>query len=200
MISYIEGNLTEKNPTYAVIDCCGVGFLLFISLNTYTRLPEINQKCRLHSHMAIKSEATTPVGITLYGFATDEERSIFLDLISVSGVGANTARLILSSLTTTEVISAICNGDVFTFRKVKGIGEKTAQRIIIDLKNKISKTPVSKEFFMPQGNTFKNEALSALIMLGFNKNSAEKVIDKVIKNEGVDLSLEEMIKQALKLL
>lgn len=200
MISYIEGNLTEKKPTYAVIDCGGVGFLLFISLNTYTKLPDLDKKCKLYSHLAIKSEATTPVGIVMYGFATKEERSIFLDLISVSGVGTNTARLILSSLTTTEAISAICNGDIFTFKKVKGIGEKTAQRIIIDLKNKISKTPQSKEFFLPQNNTLCNEALSALVMLGFNKNSAEKAIEKVIKNDGFNLSLEEMIKQALKLL
>jgi len=200
MISYIEGILTEKNPTYAVIDCGGVGFLLFISLNTYTLLPEVNTKCKLHAQMSIKSEATTPVGLVMYGFATEEERSLFLELISVSGVGSNTARLILSSLNTSEVISAICNGDIYTFRKVKGIGEKTAQRIIIDLKDKISKGPQSKEFFLPQNNTLRNEALSALIMLGFNKNSAEKAVEKVIKNEGVNISLEDMIKQALKLL
>jgi Holliday junction DNA helicase RuvA len=200
MLSYIEGILTEKNPTYAVIDCGGVGFLLFISVNTYTLLPEMNTKCKLHTHLTIKSEATTPVGLALYGFATEEERSLFLELISVSGVGSNTARLILSSLTTSEVISAICNGDIYTFRKVKGIGEKTAQRIIIDLKDKISKVPQSKEFFLPQNNTLRNEALSALIMLGFNKNTAEKSIEKVIKNEGVNISLEDMIKQALKLL
>jgi Holliday junction DNA helicase RuvA len=200
MFSYIEGSLAEKNPTYAVIDCGGVGFLLFISLNTYTLLPETKQKCKLFTHLAIKSEATTPVGLVMYGFATEEEKSLFLELISVSGVGTNTARLILSSLTTAEVVSAISNGDISTFRKVKGIGEKTAQRIIIDLKDKISKMPQSKEFFLPQNNTLRNEALSALIMLGFNKNSAEKAIEKVIKNEGVNFSLEQLIKQALKLL
>ncbi|MGD0709939.1 MAG: Holliday junction branch migration protein RuvA [Bacteroidales bacterium] len=198
MLSYIQGILTEKTPTYAVIDCSGVGFLLFISVNTYATLPEINQKCKLHTHLTIKSEATTPVGIVMYGFSSVEERSIFLDLISVSGIGSNTARLILSSLTTSEVISAICNGDIFTFRKVKGIGEKTAQRIIIDLKDKISKIPHSKDFFLSQHNNIQNEALSALIMLGFNKNTAEKAIDKVIKTEGINISLEEMIKHALK--
>lgn len=200
MLSYIQGILTEKTPTYAVIDCGGVGFLLFISVNTYSSLPEINQQCKLHTHLTIKSEATTPVGLIMYGFANIEERSIFLELISVSGIGSNTARLILSSLTTTEVISAISNSDVHTFRNVKGIGEKTAQRIIIDLKDKISKIPQSKEFFLPLHNNIQNEALSALIMLGFNKNTAEKVIDKVIKTQGVNISLEEMIKQALKLL
>jgi len=200
MISYIAGNLTEKNPTFAVIDCGGVGFLLFISLNTYSKLPEINHPCKLFSHLSIKSEASTPVGMVIYGFATEEERSIYLELISVSGVGANTARLILSSLTTSEVVSAICNGDIYSLKKVKGIGEKTAQRIIVDLKNKIGKASQSKDFFMPQNNTITNEALSALIMLGFSKNTAEKAIDKVIKNEGVNLVLEELIKQALKLL
>jgi Holliday junction DNA helicase RuvA len=200
MLSYIQGILTEKTPTYAVIDCSGVGFLLFISVNTYASLPELNQKCKLHTHLTIKSEATTPVGLVMYGFTNVEERSIFLELISVSGIGSNTARLILSSLTTTEVISAISNGDVFTFKNVKGIGEKTAQRIIIDLKDKISKIPHSKDFFLPQHNNMQNEALSALIMLGFNKNTAEKVIEKVIKTQGVNISLEEMIKQALKLL
>ena len=200
MYSYIEGNLTEKNPTYAVLDCGGVGFLLFISLNTYSFLPEQKQKCKLFTHLAIKSEATTPVGLVLYGFATEEEKNLFLELISVSGVGNNTARLILSSLTTAEVIISIGNGDISTFRKVKGIGEKTAQRIIIDLKDKINKMPQSKDFFLPQNNTLRNEALSALIMLGFNKNIAEKAIEKIIKNDGVNLSLEELIKQALKLL
>ena len=200
MLSYIQGILTEKNPTFAVIDCGGVGFLLLISVNTYTMLPELNQNCKLFTHLTIKSEATTPVGLVMYGFGTEEEKTIFLELISVSGVGSNTARLILSSLTTSETISAISNGDVFTFQKVKGIGEKTAQRIIIDLKNKISKLPHSKEFFLPQNNTLRNEALSALIMLGFNKNTAEKAIEKVIKNEGVNISLEDMVKQALKLL
>mgnify|MGYP001559301152 CR=1 FL=1 len=200
MLSYIEGILVEKTPTYSVLDCSAIGFLLFISVNTYTSLPEIQQKCKLFVHLAIKSEATTPVGLVLYGFATEEEKNIFLELISVSGVGSNTARLILSSLTTTEVISAICNGDFYTFRKVKGIGEKTAQRIIIDLRDRISKSPQSKEIILSQNNTLRNETLSALLMLCFNKNSAERAIDKVIKNEGVNLSLEEMVKQALKLL
>ncbi|NTW31771.1 MAG: Holliday junction branch migration protein RuvA [Bacteroidetes bacterium] len=200
MLSYIEGNLTEKNPTYAVIDCGGVGFLLFISVNTYTLLPELNKKCKLFTHLSIKSEATTPVGLALYGFATEEERGLFLNLISVSGVGSNTARLILSSLTSSEIISAIYNGEIYTFRKVKGIGEKTAQRIIIDLKDKVNKNANSKDFLQPQNNTLRNEALSALLMLGFNKNSAEKALDKVVKNQDINLSLEEVIKQALKLL
>jgi holliday junction DNA helicase RuvA len=200
MLAYIEGSLAEKTPTYAVIDCSGVGFLLYISLNTYSALPELNKKCKLYTHLTIKSEATTPVGMALYGFATEDERSIFLELISVSGIGNNTARLILSSLTVMEVVTAISNGDFYTFKKVKGIGEKTAQRLIIDLKDKIGKGPASKEIFFPQQSILRNEALGALVMLGFNKNIAEKAIDKIIKSGGSNLSLEELIKQSLKLL
>lgn len=200
MLSYIEGLLIEKNPAAAVIDCGGVGFMLNISVNTFTQLGEINQKCKLFTHLAIKSEATTPVGLVIYGFATEEERYLFLELISVNGVGYNTARLILSSLTTGETVSAISNGDFFTFKKVKGIGEKTAQRIIIELRDKISKTSGQKEFLIPANNTLNNEALQALVMLGFNRNAAEKAIDKVIKNEGVSIVLEDLIKHALKLL
>lgn len=200
MFSYIEGKLTEKNPTYAVIDCGGVGFSLLISLNTYSTLPEVNKTCKLFAHAIIKSEATTPVGLVIYGFANEEEKTVFLELTSVSGVGNNTARLILSSLTTSEVVSAISLGEVSTFRKVKGIGEKTAQRLIIDLKDKIGKGILAKEILLPLNNTFRNEALSALVMLGFQKNTAEKALDRVLKTEAANISLEEAIKQALKLL
>lgn len=200
MLSYIEGILIEKNPATAVIECGGVGFKLNISVNTFTQLGEVNQKCKLYTHLAIKSEATTPVGLVLYGFVTEDERYIFHELISVNGVGFNTARLILSSLTTGETVSAISNGDVFTFKKVKGIGEKTAQRIIIELRDRITKVSGQKEFLIPVNNTLSNEALTALIMLGFSRNAAVKAIDKVVKNEGVDIVLEDLIKHALKLL
>ena len=200
MFSYIEGRLSEKTPTYAVIDCSGVGFALLISLNTYSALPEVNNTCKLFAHAIIKSEATTPVGMVIYGFATEQEKNIFLELTSGSGVGNNTARLILSSLTTSEVVSAISLGEVSTFRKVKGIGEKTAQRLIIDLKDKIGKGILAKEILLPLNNTFRNEALSALVMLGFQKNTAEKALDRVLKTEAANISLEEAIKQALKLL
>jgi len=136
MIHFIEGTLVEKNPVYAVIEAGGIGYFLNISLNTYTKLGEEGTKCRLLTYMAIKNEAATPVGVTLYGFYTAEERDMYINLISVNGVGANTARLILSSLTTGEIVSALANGQVATFEKVKGIGTKTAQKIIIDLKNK----------------------------------------------------------------
>ncbi|NVO02070.1 MAG: Holliday junction branch migration protein RuvA [Bacteroidetes bacterium] len=199
MIAYIQGKLVEKNPTYAILESNGIAYMLNISLNTFTKIKD-EENCKLFTHLAIKSEATTPVGFVLYGFASDEERRFFRHLISVSGVGSNTARLILSSLTTAEIQTAIQTNNVGVFQKVKGIGEKSAQRIIIDLKGKIEKEDVSSEKISPQYNTLKEEALTALIMLGFNRNIAEKAVDKTIKNEGLAISVEELIKYALKVL
>ncbi len=130
MIHFIEGTLVEKNPVYAVIEAGGIGYFMNISLNTYSKIGDIGTKCRLLTYMAIKNEAATPVGVTLYGFFTAEERDMYINLISVNGVGGNTARLILSSLTTGEIVSALANGQVAVFEKVKGIGTKTAQKII----------------------------------------------------------------------
>jgi Holliday junction DNA helicase RuvA len=199
MIAYIQGKLVEKNPTYAILESNGIAYMINISLNTFTKIKD-EENCKLFTHLAIKSEATTPVGFVLYGFASDEERRFFRHLISVSGVGSNTARLILSSLTTAEIQTAIQTNNVGVFQKVKGIGEKSAQRIIIDLKGKIEKEDVSSEKISPQYNTLKEEALTALIMLGFNRNIAEKAVDKTIKNEGLAITVEELIKQALKVL
>ena len=150
--------------------------------------------------MAIKSEAATPVGVTLYGFYSIEERDLYINLLSVNGVGANTARLILSSLTTEEVIIALSGGSVSTFEKVKGIGSKTAQKIIIDLKSKYSKIALQQDYFSPSHNKNKEEALSGLVMLGFNKSNAEKVLDRIIKSEPGIGSVEDLIKMALKIL
>lgn len=199
MISYIEGKLTEKTPTYAIIDCHGLGYFLNISLNTFSTLGEINQPCRLFTHLAIKNEATTPVGLMLYGFHSTTERDVFLHLISVSGVGSNTARLIISSLTADEVISAIINGQVGIFQSVKGIGGKTAQKIIIDLRDKIGKSGGASDILSGPHNTNREEALSALILLGFTRNLADKALDKIIRSEP-SLSVEQLIKQALKIL
>ncbi|HNZ42558.1 MAG TPA: Holliday junction branch migration protein RuvA [Bacteroidales bacterium] len=200
MIHFIEGTLVEKNPVYAVIEAGGIGYFLNISLNTYTKLGEEGTKCRLLTYMAIKNEAATPVGVTLYGFYTAEERDMYINLISVNGVGANTARLILSSLTTGEIVSALANGQVATFEKVKGIGTKTAQKIIIDLKNKYSKLALEQDVVMGVNNTNKQEALSGLMILGFNKNIAEKAIDKILRSDPSIDAVEELIKQALKIL
>lgn len=199
MINYIEGKLAGKNPAYAVIECNGLGYYINISLNTFSALGNLNEKCKLYTHLAIKTEATTPVGILLYGFHSEKEREIFINLISVSGVGYNTARLILSSLSADETIFSIANGDVGTFRRVKGIGDKTAQKIIIELRDKIGKIGELTDNILFEHNTNKQEALSALILLGFVKNSADKALDKVIK-EKPGLTVEALIKEALKLL
>jgi holliday junction DNA helicase RuvA len=192
MINHIEGRLVEKTPTYAVIDCGGVGYLLHISLNTFSKIGS-SEKCKLFAHLAIREDAHT-----LYGFADSEERNIFRHLISVSGVGASTARMILSSLSPVEVQQAIMAGNVAQLKSIKGIGEKSAQRIIVDLKGKLGKDDMPAEFFASQGNTAREEALSALVMLGFAKNVAEKALEKVLKSEGNGASVEQLIKQALK--
>ncbi|HNW88559.1 MAG TPA: Holliday junction branch migration protein RuvA [Bacteroidales bacterium] len=200
MIHFVEGTLVEKNPVFAVIETGGIGYFMNISLNTYSKLGEEGTKCRLLTYMAIKSEAATPVGVTLYGFYSAEERDLYINLISVNGVGANTARLILSSLTPNEVISALANGQVAAFERVKGIGSKTAQKIIIDLKNKYSKIALEHDIVSGVNNAIKQEALSGLIILGFNKNIAEKALDKIIRSEPSADTVEELIKKALKIL
>lgn len=192
MYAYFEGKLSAINPTNAVIDCKGVGYMLHISLNTYSVIKD-KEHCRLYAHLAIKDDAHQ-----LFGFADEFERQVFRSLISVSGVGSNTARLILSSLTSDEIIQAIASANTSLLQSVKGIGAKTAQRIIVDLKDKIYKDTVSSEIFTPERNTTKQETLSALIMLGFSKQQAEKAVDKAIQSNGNLLSVEELIKESLK--
>lgn len=199
MYAFIEGILTEKRPAYAVVNCNGIGFLLNISLHTYSSLPEPNNEkptfCRLYTHLIVREDA-----LTLYGFASEDERGLFKELISVSGIGAGTARLIFSSLSPAEIRAAIVRGDIKLIQSIKGIGSKTAQRIIVDLKDKLEKSVSTGEILETRYNTQKDEALSGLIMLGFNKAAAEKTIDKIIKTEGKDLSVEDLIKNALKML
>jgi Holliday junction DNA helicase RuvA len=172
---------------------------LQISLNTFSALGELNQPCKLYTHLAIKNEATTPVGLVLYGFISVREREVFLHLISVSGVGSNTARLIISSMSAEDVVQAILKGSVGLFQNVKGIGAKTAQKIIIDLKDKIGKTNTLSEKFSGSHNTNREEALSALILLGFNRIQAEKAVDKILAADS-GLPVESLIKQALRIL
>ncbi len=200
MIYFIEGKLIEKNPAYAIVETGGIGYFMHISLNTYSKLGDPGTQCRLFTYMAIKNEAATPVGVTLYGFYSVEERDLYISLISVNGVGANTARLILSSLTTDEAISAIANGQVTIFERVKGIGSKTAQKIIIDLKSKYTKIAIQQDILSNVHNTNKEEALSGLVMLGFNKTIADKTLDKIIKSDSDIKSVEDLIKRALKIL
>ena len=181
----------EKNPTYAVVDCNGVGYLLNISLNTYAALSD-DENVLLYSYLSIREDAHT-----LYGFINKMEREVFKLLISVSGVGASTARTMLSSMTSEEIQQAIASENVKLIQSVKGIGAKTAQRVIVDLKDKVLKTFDLDEVSVVQNNTNKEEALSALEVLGFARKQADKVINALLK-ETPDAKVEMLIKQALK--
>lgn len=194
MIAYIDGKLTHKDPTYVIIDVGGVGYQIKVSLNTYSSLPG-SERCKLHTYLHIKED-----GHTLFGFTTAAEKDLFLLLISISGVGPNTGLMILSSLSVEEVQQAIVREDVRTIQHVKGIGAKTAQRIILELKDKVRKEVLISDSVVAGSahNTNRAEALSALVTLGFAKNVAEKTLDTIIKREGGNLSVEELIKFALK--
>ncbi|GAA4273953.1 Holliday junction branch migration protein RuvA [Aquimarina gracilis] len=191
MITHIKGRLVEKNPTDVVIDCGGVGYILHISLHTFSLLPE-GESIKLFTHLQVKEDSHT-----LFGFAEKSEREIFRLLISVSGIGASTARTMLSSLHPDQIKDAIASNDVATIQSIKGIGAKTAQRVIIDLKDKILKVYDIDEVSVSQSNTNKDEALSALETLGFNRKLAEKAIDRVLKITPKE-TVENIIKQALK--
>ena len=191
MITHIQGRLTEKNPTDVVIDCNGVGYFLNISLHTFSQIPD-KEHLKLFTHLQVREDAHT-----LYGFASLMEREIFRLLISVNGIGANTARTMLSSLTPDQIKEAIASEDVAMIQSVKGIGQKTAQRVIIDLKDKILKVYQIDEASLSVNNTNKDEALSALEVLGFAKRQAEKVVDKIAMSQP-NASVEVLIKEALK--
>ncbi|ESU20056.1 Holliday junction DNA helicase [Flavobacterium cauense R2A-7] len=191
MIAHIQGKLVEKTPTEVVIDCNGVGYQINISLHTFSLLPN-SDHLKLYTYLQIKEDAHT-----LFGFVEKAERELFKLLLSVSGVGASTARTMLSSIAPQQVIQAIASGDVGTVQSIKGIGAKTAQRIILDLKDKVLKIYNLEEVSFSQSNTNKDEALSALEVLGFVRKTAEKVVDKIVK-ENNDASVETIIKLALK--
>lgn len=191
MITHLKGKLVEKNPTFIVLEVNGVGYLLNISLNTFSELPD-EEAVFLYTYLSVKEDSHT-----LFGFISKIEREIFKLLISVSGVGPSIARTMLSSMTTDEIQHAIASSDVDVIQSVKGIGAKTAQRVLIDLKDKIIKTYGIDEVSMSVSNTNKNEALTALEVLGFNKKLSEKVIDKILR-EDKTLSVEGIIKNALK--
>ena len=191
MITHLEGKLVEKNPTNVVIDCHGVGYFVNISLNTYSALGSTDN-VRLYTYLQIKEDAHT-----LYGFANKAEREVFVLLISVSGVGAGTARTMLSALTAAQVRSAIINGDVATIQSVKGIGAKTAQRVVLDLKDKMLKLQDLADEATAIIHSNKEEALAALEVLGFVRKQAEKVLDKVLRTATQELSVEELIKEGL---
>jgi len=191
MITHIQGKLVEKTPTEVVIDCNGVGYNINISLHTFSLLPD-SESLKLYTFLQVKEDSHS-----LYGFVEKQERELFKLLISVSGIGANIARTMLSSLSPTNIIQAIASNDVATVQSIKGIGSKTAQRVILDLKDKVLKIYSLDEVSTSNYNTNKEEALSALEVLGFVRKNAEKVIDKII-NENPNASVENIIKQALK--
>lgn len=193
MIEYIAGVVTELNPAYVVLETGNIGYCINISLTTYGALTN-SESCRLWIHEAIREDAHL-----LYGFADREERELFRLLISVSGIGPNTARVMLSSLDPVSLGNAIAEGDVKTLKGVKGIGLKTAERVIVDLKDKIIRRVSTGEIVAFSDNTARDEALSALVMLGFAKNSATKVIDTLVKDNRT-LPAEDLVRQALKLL
>ncbi|CAM2808529.1 Holliday junction branch migration protein RuvA [Flavobacterium frigoris] len=191
MITHLQGKLVEKTPTEVVIDCGGVGYHVNISLHTYSLLPNADF-IKLFTHLQIKEDAHT-----LFGFVEKSEREIFKMLLSVSGIGASIARTMLSSLDPKQITNAIASGDVVTIQSIKGIGSKTAQRVILDLKDKVLKLYDLDEVSMSQSNTNRDEALSALEVLGFVRKTSEKIIEKIVK-EDPDASVESIIKKALK--
>jgi Holliday junction DNA helicase RuvA len=191
MIDYIKGDITLITPTFLIMETSGIGYLVNISLTTFSRL-ESKKEFKILIHEVIREDSHQ-----LFGFADIQERDIFRLLISVTGVGANTARMMLSSLNPGEIEKAILGSDSNLLKSVKGIGLKTAQRIIIDLKDKLGKHAGSDEIFTFADNTKREEALSALVMLGFAKSAVSKVLDKIVRDEK-NLSVEDMIKRALK--
>ncbi len=191
MYEYIQGQLVELNPAYAVIDTGNIAYFINISLNTYSSL-EGQEGAKLYLHQVVREDAQL-----LFGFAEKQERELFRQLITVSGIGANTARMMLSSLQPLELKTAILEANVNVLKSVKGIGLKTAQRVIIDLKDKIAKGDSSESLVISESGLKKEEALSALVMLGFNKNAVKKTLNTVLK-ENSNLSVEELIKIALK--
>lgn len=197
MIAYVEGKLAHKDPAYAIIEAHGVGYEIRISLQTYSALPDPGQKAKLHTFLSIREDAHV-----LFGFAEPDEKSLFLDLVGVSGVGPATALVMLSSLSSSEIRHAIMNEDVKVVQSMKGIGAKTAQRVILELKDKMRKesltSPVPFLGGSVSGSQVRSEALAALITLGIPKPSAEKSLDLIIKREGDDLTVEQLIKLALR--
>jgi Holliday junction DNA helicase RuvA len=193
MIEYIKGKITSLSPAHVIVENGGLGYFINISLSTFSRLENMDE-CSLLVHEIIREDAHL-----LFGFFEKAERDVFRLLISVSGVGANTARMMLSSVEASGIERAILESDVGMLKGIKGIGAKTAQRIIVDLKDKVGKSGETGEIFAAEGNTIRQEAFTALVMLGFPKNSVNRALEKLLKEER-DLTVEQLIKKALKIL
>ncbi len=191
MYEYLQGEIKELNPTYLVLEISGIGYFIHISVNTYAKLNE-KKNCLVYIHQVIREDAHL-----LFGFADKIEREMFLQLISVSGIGANTARMMLSSMSPEEIRSAILHSNIVLLKSIKGVGAKTAERIIVDLRDKVGKITDDSEILIPLNNTIKEEALSALVMLGFPKAKIDKLLVDILK-ERRDCTVEELVKESLK--
>ncbi|REJ83045.1 MAG: Holliday junction branch migration protein RuvA [Bacteroidetes bacterium] len=191
MINHLNGRLLEKNPTCLIVECAGVGYFVHISLNTFSKIPD-QENIRIYTHLQISEDSHT-----LYGFADEEERKLFRLLISVSGIGCNTARMMLSSMDVQEIESCILRDDSLQLKNIKGIGEKTAQRVILELKSKLKKEGISSG--LPAAPKIKEEAMAALLTLGFNKQTVDKTLDNLLKTSP-SADVEDLIKKALKAL
>ena len=190
MINHIDGKLVDKTPTNVVIDCNGVGYSINISLQTFSKIND--ERCKLFTHLSVKEDSHT-----LYGFITENERKLFRHLISVSGVGPSTAQVILSTYKSDEIINYISASDVAAIKNVKGIGLKTAQRIIIDLKDKVTKSAISDEISLDLNYTIQNEALSALVAVGFSKKIAQQKFDNALTNKQGNFDVETLVRESL---
>lgn len=199
MYAYIRGEIKAISPTTVLIDNQGIGYSIQISLHTYSAIKDQKQ-AQVFTHCVIKNESQASSVFAIYGFATEQEKNVFLDLVSVSGVGNNTAQLILSSFEPASLVSAIASGNAAALQKVKGIGGKTAQRIVLDLKDRMQKTPGATSVSATGGNTEREEALSALLTLGFTRLAAEKAVDRSVTVNGPGASVEKIIKTALSFL
>lgn len=193
MITYIKGEITFKTPTFIVVETGGLGYHINISLHTYTQIEKM-ERVKILTHLQIKEDSHT-----LYGFAEADERTLFVQLISVSGIGPSTAQVLLSSMNPDELKSAIISEDLVAFKRVKGVGPKTAKRIILDLKDKVMKESGDTGLtFSPQDNTVRDEALSALVTLGYNRIQVQKVLNKILKQQSGVTSVEVLVRMALK--
>ncbi|MBK6482303.1 MAG: Holliday junction branch migration protein RuvA [Chitinophagales bacterium] len=197
MLAYIQGNITSKTPTHVIIESGGLGYFVNISLNTYVKIQD-KSSCKLHTYLHLGGSLQSPITISLYGFFEEAERQIFIELLGISGVGAATVRMILSSMTAEEIQRAIVTENVKLLESIKGIGPKTAKRIILELKDKFGKNHLLTTAPLQGSNNVKEEALSALVMLGFSRLQAEQAVQKVMAASQRDLSTEELIKQTLK--
>lgn len=197
MINHIKGKIVEKNPAYVILETVGgIGFFINISLATYSKLKDDQTEIRLLTYYIVKEDAQI-----LYGFLEEEERELFKLLLTVNGIGPNTARLFLSSMSVGEVLNAIATEDIKAIQSIKGVGAKTAQRVVVELKDKAKKADwAATAKISVSYNNNKYDALTALVALGFPKAGAESVLDKIIKADGINLSVEELIKKSLKLL